>query len=294
LGKQIQNGKLRKRLQNMELEWRCPEHLKCYSIELDRFPMELLLRPTGGSLEDDLQRYRERGVILQLHGGGYYNAMNNKHRRFAGLYNEVSDDMAVLTIDYRVAPKHPYPAALEDAEEAYEWLLSQGISSERIFVVGDSAGGGLALALTLKRKALGQTLPAGIVTMSAWTDLTQSGASYRELFYVDPLFGGSKDTLVYNDDYYAGQNPAQPYISPIFGDYQGFPPMLMQVGEYEMLLSDSEAVAAKAKEQGVSVQLHVYSGMFHVFQYGELLYPEAKQAWVEVGRFLRRVSKRGR
>lgn len=301
LGKQLQNGELRKKLQGREPKWRCPSHLEIFEISLERCQMELLVRKpdtkegeghSWDSLETAIQAYCKKGVILQLHGGGYYGRMNNRHRDFAGLYNEVSDDMAVLTVDYRVAPEHPYPAALQDATEAYQWLRQKKFPAERIFVVGDSAGGGLALALVLWLKNQEQDLPGAVVTMSAWTDLTKSGESYQENFEIDPLFGRNRESLVYKEGYYKGQDPKNPYISPIEGDYKGFPPMLMQVGEYEMLLSDTREVAKKARSQGVKVVEHIYPGMFHVFQMGELLYPESRQAWVEVGKFLRRWNKR--
>lgn len=157
--------------------------------------------------------------------------------------------------------------------------------------MGDSAGGGLALALCLYLRDYDIRLPRGIITMSAWTDLTKSGESYQENFEIDPIFGGTKNSLVYKEGYYKDSDPENPYISPINGDYHGFPPMLMQVGEYEMLLSDTLTVAEKARKAGVPVKEHMYNGMFHVFQMGLLLYPEAKEAWIEVGRFIRKLSK---
>ena len=133
-------------------------------------------------------------------------------------------------------------------------------------------------------------LPAGIITMSAWTDLTKSGESYEENFNIDPIFGGTKETMVYMDGYYKDDDPHNPYISPIFGDMTGFPPMLMQVGDREVLLSDTLSVADAAKKAGVLVKTHVYPGMFHVFQMGLSLYPESKEAWEEVRRFIRIVK----
>ena len=153
-------------------------------------------------------------------------------------------------------------------------------------MAGDSAGGGLALALCMYLKDEGRPLPAGIVAMSPWTDLTASGASYVDNFELDPLFGNTSDSLIYNRDYLGDNDPTNPYISPMFGDYTGFPPMLLQVGSIEMLLSDSISVAEKAKEAGVSVKLTVYEGMFHIFQMAMKLLPESRDAWVEIGKFL--------
>ncbi len=277
IGKKIKSGELRKNIGTNEPPWRCPELFVMETIEREHYQMELLSLKEGA---------REDKVILQLHGGGYVGGMRNAYRMFAGLYNEVSHGMSVLTPDYRVAPEEPYPAALLDAYDAYEWLLEQGWFSEQIILAGDSAGGGLALALCHCLKDKGRQLPCGIVAMSPWTDLTASGESYETNYEKDPLFGKTRDSLIYNKDYIGEHDPMNAYISPLFGDFRGFPPMLLQVGSYEMLLSDSVNVAAKAREQGVKVRLSVYEGMFHVFQMAAKLMPESKRAWIEIGRFM--------
>ena len=277
IGKKIKSGELRKNIGTNEPPWRCPELFVMETIEREHYQMELLSLKEGA---------REDKVILQLHGGGYVGGMRNAYRMFAGLYNEVSHGMSVLTPDYRVAPEEPYPAALLDAYDAYEWLLEQGWFSEQIILAGDSAGGGLALALCHYLKDKGRQLPCGIVAMSPWTDLTASGESYETNYEKDPLFGKTRDSLIYNKDYIGEHDPMNAYISPLFGDFRGFPPMLLQVGSYEMLLSDSVNVAAKAREQGVKVRLSMYEGMFHVFQMAAKLMPESKRAWIEIGRFM--------
>lgn len=277
IGKKIKSGELRKNIGTNEPPWRCPELFVMETIEREHYQMELLSLKEGA---------RADKVILQLHGGGYVGGMRNAYRMFAGLYNEVSHGMSVLTPDYRVAPEEPYPAALLDAYDAYEWLLEQGWFSEQIILAGDSAGGGLALALCHYLKDKGRQLPCGIVAMSPWTDLTASGESYETNYEKDPLFGKTRDSMIYNKDYIGEHDPMNAYISPLFGDFRGFPPMLLQVGSYEMLLSDSVNVAAKAREQGVKVRLSVYEGMFHVFQMAAKLMPESKRAWIEIGRFM--------
>lgn len=274
-------GELRMRLSEHEKMWECPDHLELEMMEMQNFTMELLKKKGEAS----------KGMILQLHGGGYYGKLHNTYRDMAGLYNEISNGFDVLSVDYRVAPEHPFPAALEDALCAYHWIMEQGYSMDKVIVVGDSAGGGLALALCLYLRDHHEVLPRGIVTMSAWTDLTAGGESYKENFDIDPLFGRTTESLIFKNEYYKDYTPELPYISPVNGDYQGFPPMLMQVGEYEMLLSDTLSVATKARAAGVQVKEHVYKGMFHVFQMGMLLYPEAKEAWEEVGHFIRKISK---
>lgn len=284
LGKKIRNGEFRKRISEVEPEWKCPECFVLEKISMEHFTMELL------SQKEEENKNREK-IILQLHGGGYVAPMRNGYRTFAGLYSEVSKGMSVLTVDYRVAPENPYPAALEDAFCAYCWLLEQGFSSEQIIVTGDSAGGGLAMALCHYLKDKNMQLPCGLIAMSPWTDLTAGGESYDTNYEKDPLFGNSRDTLIYNKDYLGDNDPMNCYISPLFGDFRGFPPMLIQVGSIEMLLSDSVSVAAKAREQGCRVRLSIYEGMFHIFQMAAKLLPESKKAWVEVGRFIENITK---
>lgn len=292
-GGQSQAGQLRAKLYQRERMWECPEHLNLSVISMEHFTMELLSRKREmEDTENNTEDWKLPGIVLQLHGGGYYGRMHNTYRDMAGLYNEISKGYDVLSVDYRVAPEHPYPAALEDALAAYQWIMERGYPLEKLIVAGDSAGGGLALALCLYLRDHDIPLPAGIITMSAWTDLTKSGESYQENFDIDPIFGGTMDSLVYQEGYYKDSNPEIPYISPVNGDYHGFPPMLMQVGEYEMLLSDTKTVARHAMDAGVIVKEHIYPGMFHVFQMGLLLYPEAKEAWIEVGRFIRYLRKK--
>ena len=281
IGNMNLNGELQNLRSDREREWRCPEHLIRTVMETDDFGMELLSRT-----ENYLSNC-ERKAILQLHGGGYYGRMHNTYRDAAAMYIEVSGGADVLTPDYRVAPENPYPAALEDALEAYFWLIEQDYRSENIVIAGDSAGGGLTLALSLYLRDHHMPMPGGIITMSAWTDLTKSGDSYQEKFDSDPIFGGTRNTLVYKEGYYKDHDPMDPYISPVNGDYRGFPPMLMQVGEQEMLLSDTLSVAQRARFAGGRIRCHVYPGMFHIFQMGFTLYPEAKEAWGEIARFLK-------
>lgn len=273
-GHKFQNGEYRK--EPKEPEWICPMHFCMESIAMERFSMEYL----------EPKKKRNERVILQLHGGGYIGPMKNRYRDFAVLYSKALRGGSVLTIDYRVAPEHPFPAALEDAFDAYEWLLRQGYSDRQIFLAGDSAGGGLALALCHYRKDKGASLPNGLILMSPWTDLTGSGASYRENYHRDPLFGNTEDSMIKNLDYVGDADPKNPYISPLFGAFDGFPSMLIQVGSYEMLLSDSVQVAEKVKAAHGKVRLSIYEGMFHVFQMAGSLLPEAKDAWREVIQYL--------
>lgn len=277
IGKKIKSGELRKKIGTAEAPWKCPDCFELTVIEMGAFQMELLASRENPNRDK---------IILQLHGGGYVGGMRNAYRMFAGLYNEVSRGMSVLTVDYRVAPENPYPAALEDAFAAYCYLIEDGWFAEQIILAGDSAGGGLAMALCHYLKDKGMQLPCGIIAMSPWTDLTASGESYDTNYEKDPLFGKTRDSLIYNKDYIGGNDPLNAYISPLFGDFRQFPPMLIQVGSYEMLLSDSVSVAAKAREQGGKVRLSIYEGMFHIFQMAAKMLPESKRAWVEIGKFI--------
>lgn len=287
IGEKFKSGELRKNV--VEPAWKCPEGYSNTRFSYEEFEMEWFME---GEPEEGVIRKQDGIVILQLHGGGYIGKMKNTYRSFALLYNRASKGAPVLSVDYRVAPEDPYPAALVDAIAAYEWLLGLGYSADDMIFAGDSAGGGLVLALCLYLKDHDRELPRGIITMSAWTDLATEGASYRDNFELDPLFGNATDSLVFHSQYvpefYSYKNP---YISPIYGNFEGFPPMLMQVGEYEMLLSDTLSVAAKAKKAGVKVRRSVYKGMFHVFQMAMLLMPESRKAWVEVEKFMEQVMQ---
>lgn len=280
IGKKIKSGELRKRLQ--EPPWKVPSCFTMTHIDMPGFFMKFLASKENPNTDK---------VILQLHGGGYIGAVRNAYYVFAGLYNEVSHGLSVLTPDYRVAPEHPFPAALEDALASYRWLLDQGFFGDDIILAGDSAGGGLAMALCMYLKEHHMPMPCGIVAMSPWTDLTASGESYDTNFEKDPLFGNTRDSMIYNNYYVGDADPMDPYVSPLFGDFRQFPPMLIQVGSIEMLLSDSVEVAAKARQQGVKVRLSVYEGMFHVFQMAYLNIPESKKAWAEVGKFIEILMK---
>ena len=263
----------------MDMEYNYPEHLVAERISMENFEMEKL------TWKDSTSKW----VILQLHGGGYVGAMRRHYKQMAGLYSEVGGGATVVTVDYRVAPEHPFPAALEDALEAYEWLLEQGYKNDQIILAGDSAGGGLAMALCHTLKARWRGTPAGIVAMSPWTDLTLSGSSYKDNYDIDPVFGNERSELIFENPYVGDADPKDPRISPLFGDFYGFPPMLIQVGTDEMLLSDSISVAEKAKSAGVKVRLSVYPGMFHVFQMAGTIMDESKQAWAEVKRFFEEI-----
>lgn len=209
-------------------------------------------------------------AILQLHGGAYTRSLEDNgitYRRAAVQYSKLSG-AGVLTVDYRVAPEHPFPAALEDALLAYKWLLDEGYQPEHIIIAGDSAGGGLTLAMTLYLRDHQMPMPAALITMSAWTNL-----NYKR--WTPPYVGDEKAD--------------NPYISPVYGEYHGFPPMLMQAGGDEVLVDDTIRVAEKAKDAGVYVKQTIYPDMFHVFQMLFPVLPESNTAWHEVEEFINEI-----
>ncbi len=203
-------------------------------------------------------------IIMYCHGGGYSTG-STKYARTITSKLAVSTSMDVLAFDYRLAPENPYPAALQDAMKVWNYLMLLGYGARDIIIAGDSAGGNLALALTLKLKEEKRLLPRGLVLMSPWTDLTCSGQSFIKRADMDPVLDG--DYLYKTIKNYAeGQNLTNPFISPLFGDFTGFPPTYIQVGENEILYSDSVRLHKKMVESNVSVKLDKFDGMVHVFQ----------------------------
>ena len=277
IGKLVKSGEIRKKVVGVEPEWKVPEEYNMTHFDLENFSMKLLTKKENPRMDY---------VVLQLHGGGYVAKIKNSYYTMATYYSEAGDGISVLSPDYRVAPEDPYPAALEDAVASYQWLLDHGFKGEQIIVAGDSAGGGLAMALTMYLRDHDMPLPCGIVAMSPWTDVTASGESYTLNYELDPLFGNTKESMIYINDYAGNHDKKDPYISPIYGNFRNFPPMLIQVGSTEMLLSDSITAASMADIAGVDVRLSIYDDMFHVFQMSGPILPEAKRAWEEVKQFI--------
>ncbi len=177
--------------------------------------------------------------------------------------------MDVLSFDYRLAPENPYPAALKDAMKAWDYLMLLGYGARDVIIAGDSAGGNLALSLVLKLKAQERLLPRGLVLMSPWTDLTASGKSYTEKTELDPVLNEEYLNRMI-ENYAKDVELNNPLVSPLFGDFTGFPPTYIQAGDNEILLSDSELLHKKLIHANVSVKLDVFKGMWHVFQMSPL------------------------
>lgn len=282
-GKAGENGaliRLSADIVKRERPWKVPKGYTLENYALSASSLELLKTNS---------KYAHR-LVYQLHGGGYLVGLSNIYRKNAVRYSRCASGATVASLDYRTAPAAVYPAALEDALEGWKFLQSLGYTPENIIVAGDSAGGNLALALTAKLRDDGERLPAAIVCMSAWTDLAGEGESYVRNKHTDPLFGIEKKTknlwIPLLLDYAGSTDLKDKYLSPKYGEFNDFPPMLLQVGTQEILESDTEVVYEKARTQGVDVRMTKYQGMFHVFQMAGTAFPESKAAWVEVMHFL--------
>lgn len=226
----------------------------------------------------------EDKIILYLHGGGYVMGSPRTHRSLVWRIATQAKAVAII-IDYRLAPEYPYPAALDDALASYTWLVEQNGNPSAITVMGDSAGGGLAIALLLKLQDKNIPLPGCAVVLSPWTDLTCSSPSIEEKEDSDPIL--NRDKLRIGARYYAGDTDLKsPFLSPLFGNFGKLPPLLVQVGSDEMLLDDSLRFTQKAEETGNSVELEVWEGMFHVWHYLARYIPEGRRAVERIGEFV--------
>ena len=218
-------------------------------------------------------------AIFYTHGGGYVTGNCIDHRMHVAKFVQATGTGALL-YDYRLAPEHPFPAGMDDTLTTYRWLLDEGIQAENVVIVGESAGGGLCLASLVAIRDQGLPLPAAGVALSPWTDLTCSGESYRTNALRDVSLLGSWEVW---SRYYAGENdPRHPWISPLYADLGGLPPILIEVGDHEILLDDSRRFAEKAAAAGVDMRLRVWEGMVHCFPLFAPAFPEATQAWEEV------------
>ncbi len=265
---------------------------------MERFPMPL---PRGihrsGIVTDGIRgewlapRRPGKGVVLYLHGGAYCFGSCATHRELAARLAKTTG-MKTLLIDYRLAPEHPFPAAQDDALAAWNYLLEAGHAPEDIVVAGDSAGGNLALSLALRLRDEGRAVPAALVLLSPWTDLTINEETEVKLAHRDPMvskgFGIEAASA-----YLAGRDASHPHLSPVFADMTGMPPMLIHVGTEEILLEDAQRLAEKAAQAGVEVELKVWDGMWHVFHLFGAVLSHARRAHREIGRFARsRVGNR--
>jgi epsilon-lactone hydrolase len=222
--------------------------------------------------------------LLFLHGGGYRLGAPATYRHFTWRLATAAR-ARLLAIDYRLAPEHPFPAALEDALAAYRWMLAGGA---RMLIAGDSAGGGLALALLLRLRDEGLPLPGAAVALSPWTDLALTGASLKRNAAADPMLNVD-DMPKFAAEYLAGADPHDPYASPLYGDPTGLPPTLIHVGGDEILHDDAVRMAEKMRAAHCHVELQVWPRMPHVWHLLAPVLPEAKFAIAGIGDFIERM-----
>lgn len=266
--------------------------VKPFGYKLDKFkiadiPVEKLTRTNSPNKDK---------VVLQVHGGAYQIPLIDLFRKIAVKYSKICDGITVFNVDYKVAPTHVYPAARDDVETVFFHLLDEGYKPENIIMVGDSAGGNLILSLVAKLRDEKKPLPKAIVCMSPWTDLAGNGQSYYDNLYLDDQFGMLPNMSLNSHRYHMLNSFSLPYagktkltdkgLSPVYQEYHDFPPMLIQVGGNELLLSDSMTVYKKAKKHNENTTLTIYDGMFHTFQ-TLVDIPESRRAWKEVEKFIK-------
>lgn len=225
------------------------------------------------------------GTLLYLHGGGYFQGSITTHRRLVASLC-LAAGVRGLSVEYRLAPEHPFPAAVDDALAAYRWLTGPGGEDpSRVVVAGDSAGGGLTAALLVALRDAGGALPAGAYLMSPWTDLAATGESIKTRAEADPMID-PRDTKRITSYYVPDGDVRNPLVSPLYADLSGLPPLLVHVGDAEVLLDDAVRFADRARVAGVPVELQVWPEAFHVFQMLAGLLPEADEAIAQAGEWM--------
>ena len=252
-----------------------PKHTKFKRVSVGNIDAEWI---TCGEFETDK-------IFMFMHGGGYYRGSIASTRATVA---RISAEAKVrcLSIEYRLAPEYPFPAAIDDTYTAYNWLLKEGVKPKNIIVSGQSAGGGLCLALLLKLKEKKILQPRGAVALSPWTDLTQSGKTMKTNADIDPVI--SKKYLDRMANLYLVKTPnTSPLVSPLYGQLSGLPPLLVQVGSAETMLDDSLRFVEKAKEAKVDVQLEVWKDMFHGWHGSAHILKDGEKALKNIGFFCR-------
>ncbi len=280
-----------KDLRSMEPLFRhyvAPIGYKFRKVDVDGVCTEVFSRKKGGNDK----------LIFVIHGGAYISRMMFYYRLLNKRYSKASGGGTVIHYDYRCAPEHLYPAALDDTMKVWDWVLQQGYKEENIITIGDSAGGHLSVNLMMKLHDEGRKQPKAAILMSPWLDMTANGQSYSENYKVDPVFGirgktptpDEVQTMLMESELYMwlGDNDRRdPYISPVYADFDNtYPPILVTAGGYEMLLSDSKTLVDKFQKAGVRAKLYIGEGMFHVFQVYQL-FPEAQKALKVMCDFIR-------
>jgi epsilon-lactone hydrolase len=259
---------------NSGLLGRIPKAVKAEKIEIAGIQAEWIIP----------LKSNDKQIILYLHGGGYVTGSIETYRMLCGLLASHTG-AKVLVLEYRLAPENPFPAALDDSLMVYRWLLEQGYSPSNIIIAGDSAGGGLSMATVLALTDKNQPLPAAVVCLSPWADLLLKNETHVTKAKAEAMLttGVLREWAL---SYTSESNFSNPLVSPVYADFHGFPPLLIQVGTDEILLGDSILLAEKAKADGVQVELKVWEGMWHVWHLLGDLVPESKLAFEEIRQFV--------
>ena len=224
-------------------------------------------------------------VILYVHGGGYVMGSAGSHRDMTGRLSQAAG-ARVLSLNYRLAPEHPFPAPVDDSVAAYRWLLGQGIQASNIAIAGDSAGGGLALAALIAIRDAGEPMPAAGIGISPWVDMEGTGESMTTRAAVDPVV--QKEGLLNMAQLYlGGADPKDPLAAPLHANLAGLPPLLIQVGDAETLLDDATRITERAQKADVNVTLKIWDEMPHVWHLFAPILPEGQQAIEEIGTFFK-------
>jgi epsilon-lactone hydrolase len=252
---------------------RLPVEVRRDSVSADGVPCEWVI-PQNGPADQ---------VLLYLHGGGFVYGLSPLHLQMLG-YLAQKMGVRVLAVEYRLAPEHPFPASLDDCITAYYWLLKQGFPSQKIVVAGDSAGGNLTITMMMKLRDGYEPLPAAAACLSPVANLSDRD-NHPTKGFKDPLLP-PKAVRTYSKSYIARNDAHDPLISPVFGDWHGLPPLLIHVGEDEILREDAVLVEELAKAAGVNVRLEIYPRMWHVWQI-YLKLPQAVQSLDDIARFLK-------
>lgn len=258
-----------------KLSFRVAEDIAVETLTINGRGAEMLRAPGADGAE----------LLLYLHGGGYVMGSPNTHRALAGEVSRAAH-AAVLVPDYRLAPEAPFPAAVEDAVAAYQWLLAQGHDPQRLAIAGDSAGGGLTIATLIALRDGGLPLPRCAVCLSPWSDLNCSNASYQTRAAADPMITTADITLMATA-YLNGADAKSPLASPNRAALDGLPPLLIHVGRDEVLLDDAVVLHEAARSAGVASTLEIWDDMIHVWHAFHPMLPEGRQAIVRIGEYLR-------
>jgi monoterpene epsilon-lactone hydrolase len=256
-------------------QFQVPADVRCDPVDAGGIPAEWITTPGVVA---------ER-VIYYLHGGGYVLGSINTHRELLSRLSRAAS-ARVLIIDYRLAPENPFPAAVDDSIAAYRWLLSVGVDPARLVIAGESAGGGLTVATLVALRDAGEPLPRAAICLSPWVDMECLGESMATKAEIDPVV--TRDGVLALAKAYLGDtDPRTPLASPLYADLTGSPPLLIQVGNAEVLFDDAMRLADRARAAGVDVTLEPWDDMVHMWHLYAAILPEGQQAIDRIGEFIR-------